>query len=96
MSVNSYSDQANRNIRDRDPDRRVYWRCRRGMLELDILLQEFYQKNFNRLSLPDRQVFVRLLEYPDNLLFELLLGGSVSTDEEINRVIKQIRTVTTH
>ena len=66
------------------------------MLELDVLLQGFYLKDYNSLCKADKQVFVRLLEYPDNLLLDLLLGATISTDEEVNRVIKQIRAVTTH
>jgi len=79
-----------------EEDRSIFWRCRRGMLELDVLLQGFYQKDFETLNSNDKHVFVRLLDYPDSILFDLLLGGTISTDEEVNRVIKQIRTVTTH
>lgn len=77
-------------------DNATYWRCRRGMLELDILLQSFYNNKYKELSEKQRQIFVRLLEYPDGILYELLLGGTISTDEEINRVIKQIRAVTSY
>ncbi len=77
-------------------DQSIFWRCRRGMLELDVLLQGFYKKDFDSLPKNDKRVFIRLLEFPDSILFDLLLGGTISTDEEVNRVIKQIRAVTTH
>lgn len=79
-----------------DSDNCVYWRCRRGMLELDLLLQGFYKSDYKGLCVQEKQIFLRLLDYPDGILYELLLGGTISTDEEINRVIKQIRAVATH
>ncbi len=79
------------------PDPKIYWRCRRGMLELDLMLQGFYyHKNYASSSASAKQAFLRLLDYPDTLLLELLLGQTISSDEEIQRVIQQIRAVVTH
>lgn len=70
---------------------RLAWRCRRGMLELDLLLQGFLECGYDNLAVADRKVFVLLLEYPDAVLFDLLMGRTVSTDEEIEHVVEKIR-----
>ncbi|HTW37070.1 MAG TPA: succinate dehydrogenase assembly factor 2 [Steroidobacteraceae bacterium] len=50
------------------------WRCRRGMKELDLLLERFLEQHYDQ-ALPERQrAFERLLRLPDPLLAELLLG----------------------
>ncbi len=77
-------------------EQQLYWRCRRGMLELDIMLQGFFQKDYNRLDETGKKAFIRLLDLPDAVLLELLFCRTVSSDQEIDRVIKQIRAVTTH
>ena len=71
---------------------RLSWRCRRGMLELDLLLQGFMRRGYENLTDADKRVFVVLLEYPDAVLFDLLMGHSVSSDQEIGRVVEKIRT----
>ena len=81
---------------DHDKIQRIYWRCRRGMLELDILLKEFLNREYNHLDNKSREVFNSLLDYPDNVLLELLLGRSISSDREIQGVIEKIRAITTH
>lgn len=68
------------------------WRCRRGMLELDLLLNSFLHNKYQELGLSARQAFKQLLEYPDAVLFDLLMGHSVTADQEIADVVKKIRT----
>ncbi|VAW81138.1 Succinate dehydrogenase flavin-adding protein, antitoxin of CptAB toxin-antitoxin [hydrothermal vent metagenome] len=82
--------------KEQDKIHRVYWRCRRGMLELDILLNNFLSKDYIKLAENDKNAFNRLLDYPDNVLLELLLGRTISSDQEIQGVIQKIRTLTTH
>ena len=41
------------------------WQCRRGMLELDLLLNNFVDKKVNTLSEQEKQSFELLLSYPD-------------------------------
>ncbi len=74
------------------PERQqVYWQCRRGMLELDILLQDFFHRAWDGLDAAERACFVRLLDYPDAVLFELLMGHATSADGELASVIEKIR-----
>ena len=79
-------------LHDKELDKnRLSWRCRRGMLELDLLLQGFLQQCYENLTDADKKVFVVLLEYPDAVLFDLLMGHSISSDLEIGRVVEKIR-----
>lgn len=78
---------------DRDPElARLYWQCRRGMRELDLLLQRFFDAEAAALTAAERATFIRLLEYPDALLFEYLMGRSSPSDRELVDVIRRIRT----
>lgn len=53
------------NLRDAE-QRRFAWRCRRGMLELDIVLQDFVSRQFDQLNLLELQMLDEMLALPDN------------------------------
>jgi len=59
------------NLRDAE-QRRFAWRCRRGLLELDIVLQDFVSKQFDSLNMGELQVFDDLLALPDNEFWDLI------------------------
>lgn len=54
--------------------RRLAWRCRRGMLELDIVLQRFVNEHFSGLTLAEMAQLDDLLELPDNVFWDLIQG----------------------
>ncbi|GMR00827.1 MAG: succinate dehydrogenase assembly factor 2 [Gammaproteobacteria bacterium] len=68
------------------------WQCRRGMLELDLLLNNFVDKEVRYLTAEQKQTFELLLSYPDQTLLDLLLGNSVSSDLSIATIVQQIQT----
>lgn len=70
---------------------RLYWQCRRGMLELDILLQGFLDTNFDALATAEQQAFGELLDYPDAVLLEYMLGRMIPTNQSIANVVTKIR-----
>ncbi len=67
------------------------WHCRRGMLELDILLGNFLHEAYLQLSPPDQILFAKLLDYSDPELFSWLLGQEIPNDTEINKMIRMVR-----
>ncbi|MFO7592951.1 MAG: succinate dehydrogenase assembly factor 2 [Pseudomonadota bacterium] len=75
---------------------RLLWRCRRGMLELDLLLLAFLENGYERLEGDQRDRFSRLLELPDQTLLESLMGDSAVEQKEFADVIKRIRHATAH
>ncbi|KPJ90041.1 MAG: hypothetical protein AMJ53_15040 [Gammaproteobacteria bacterium SG8_11] len=75
---------------------RLYWRCRRGMLELDYLLQNYLHKHYESFTPADMMAFEKLLDTPDALLLEYLMGRSTSVDPVIRDVIQKVRAAITH
>ena len=69
------------------------WRCRRGMLELDILLNSYLDKNYSTMSPQQGDVFSEVLDYPDQVLFDLLLGNMQSSDARVNRLVSEIQRI---
>jgi antitoxin CptB len=70
------------NMRDAEL-RRLAWRCRRGMLELDIVLQRFIAQHFDGLTFAQLKAFDDLLELPDNDFWALISSDKIkpkSTD----------------
>ena len=70
---------------------RLRWQCRRGMLELDIFLEGFMDKAYSQLTPKEKQTFERLLETPDQMLLDYLMGRVIPYDKEIADVAKQVR-----
>ncbi len=51
---------------------RLRWRCRRGMLELDLVLARFLQRHCARLTVQQLAEFDELLDLPDQDLWLLV------------------------
>lgn len=69
------------------------WRCRRGMLELDILLNSYLDKNYSTMSQQQGDLFGEVLDYPDQVLFDLLMGNMQSSDARVNRLVSEIQRI---
>ena len=75
-----------------DPKRsRLLWQCRRGMLELDAMLQAFMDKAYDDLSEPQQKAFEILLQTPDQLLLEYLMGRTTPIDKDVAYVARRVR-----
>ncbi|MEO1765660.1 succinate dehydrogenase assembly factor 2 [Thiobacter aerophilum] len=57
---------------------RLRWRCRRGMLELDLVLLRFLETAYPRLDAAGQAAFRALLELEDAVLLDLLAGGQAA------------------
>jgi antitoxin CptB len=53
---------------------RVRWRCRRGLLELDIVLGRFVIQRYPVMNNEQRVVFDELLDMPDTELWDVITG----------------------
>ncbi|MFC3913259.1 succinate dehydrogenase assembly factor 2 [Pseudaeromonas sharmana] len=67
------------------------WQCRRGMLELDVILMPFLEQQWSRLLPGQQEAFVRLLEQSDLQLFRWLMRGEVPEQPEFRALIEVIR-----
>lgn len=70
---------------------KIKWACRRGMLELDVLLNNFVERAYNNLNNEDKRLFIECLYLPDPELFALLMGQVEPSNEREAQLIKQIR-----
>lgn len=70
---------------------RLRWQCRRGLRELDLLLQQFLDAQAGQLDAPTTAAVLRLLEYPDAVLLEWLLGRQIPSDTEVASLVQRIR-----
>lgn len=70
---------------------RLAWRCRRGMLELDLLLQGFLEHGYDELSEDQQMRFVRLLELNDQQLLDYLMERDIPREREDVELITKIR-----
>jgi len=69
--------------------RRLLWRCRRGLLELDIVLQQFLKTGYSDLAEQDRRCFHDLLEVQDNTLLEYLNDADKCPDMQLKQFIRK-------
>ena len=60
---------------------RLRWRCRRGMLELDLVLAQFLQRYGTRLTGPQLMELDALLDLPDPELWLLLRQAHMPASE---------------
>ncbi len=66
---------------------RLRWKCRRGLLELDIVLQRYLERH------PDDGTLHGLLELPDNDLWDIVIGRSEAYDRRYEDTVARLRAV---
>lgn len=77
--------------RGSDSQGQLRWLCRRGMKELDVLLEGFLAGTYSRLTASQQAAFQRLLQMEDPDLHAALMGQQKILDSEIADVIERIR-----
>lgn len=70
---------------------RLSWRCRRGMLELDLILQEFIENRLHNLSDEELVSFESLLTATDPELYAWLMGHNEPPEKEFKALVAYIR-----
>ena len=53
---------------------RLLWRCRRGIKEMDIVLQDFIKDSYDELNNENKSAFSKLLEEQDLDILNWILG----------------------
>ena len=69
---------------------RMRWAARRGMLELDLVLEPFVSNRYAELEESDRRRFSELMLCEDQDLFRWFMGREQPEDEELAAIVKQI------
>ena len=65
-------------------EHRLRWKCRRGLLELDLVLERF-------LKMHDGKALGELLDLPDNDLLDIVMGRSDDYAPHLKPVVAQLR-----
>ena len=66
---------------------KLKWKCRRGLLELDLVLEKYMEKN------PYDEELDELLELQDNDLWEIVSGRSDRYDARHGGIVARLRAV---
>ncbi|MEI7455291.1 MAG: succinate dehydrogenase assembly factor 2 [Nitrosomonadales bacterium] len=72
---------------------RVRWRCRRGLLELDIIFGRFVDAHYGELTESERQTFDEFLDMPDNPLWDMISGRKETETESQTALLAKIKSV---
>ena len=64
---------------------RLKWQCRRGLLELDLILARYLERH------PADREIGALLDLPDNELLDIAMGRSERYDPKLKDVVARLR-----
>ncbi|MDH5432496.1 MAG: succinate dehydrogenase assembly factor 2 [Gammaproteobacteria bacterium] len=70
---------------------KLKWQCRRGMLELDVILIPFMDNHFDSLTIEQQQTLAALLEEADPDLYTWLMGYGKTDNAQLIEMINLIR-----
>ena len=70
---------------DRLARERLKWQCRRGLLELDLVLKRYLEKN------PGDDSLRALLDLPDNDLWDIIAGRSDDYHRSFEQTVARLR-----
>ena len=70
---------------------RLRWRCRRGMLENDIVLTRYLDTAAGAIGDDELAALDRLLDMNDHELWDLLSGRKEPDDEKLQSMVRQLR-----
>jgi antitoxin CptB len=69
---------------------KLRWRCRRGMKELDLLLTRFLDDRYAEAPPEEQRSFRGLLELPDPVIYDYLLGRDSPADPNLKSLVLRI------
>lgn len=70
---------------------RLRWQCRRGLLELDVVLETFLERYGSQLQGEGLASFEILLDYADNDLLDVICARAECRDARLAKVVQWIR-----
>lgn len=69
---------------------KLRWCCRRGMKELDVLLEAYLERCYDGASDEEKRAFAELLDLQDPELFRYLTGRETPQDPVVADVVRRI------
>ena len=70
--------------------RRLRWRCRRGMRELDQLMLRYLDGRWPSADEAERSLFLRLLDTEDDKLWRWFMGRERPGDSDLDGIVQRI------
>ncbi len=70
---------------------RLRWRCRRGMKELDVILERYLELGYPQADLAEQAAFARLLAASDPELLAWLVYGRPCPDPGLRGIVAAVR-----
>lgn len=70
---------------------RLRWQCRRGLKELDLLLERYLREDFAAAPVSEQQAFAVLLDLPDPVLLAYVMGRDQPATPEQQHVVESLR-----
>jgi antitoxin CptB len=70
---------------------KLIWQCRRGMLELDLMLNHFVSQYLEQLTPSQLAAFEQLLSYPDPDIYLWLMGSEDPSKQELVDIVSLIQ-----
>ncbi|MDX2503030.1 MAG: succinate dehydrogenase assembly factor 2 [Gammaproteobacteria bacterium] len=74
--------------------KRLQWQCRRGMLEVELFLNDFLEYDYDYLPIEKKLLFEDLLMIIDPVLFDYLMGTQEPDDHGLRDIVHTIREAT--
>lgn len=69
----------------------VRWQCRRGMLELDMMLLPFFESQYEDLTFDEKVAFIDLLTESDQTLYQWLIGREEPETKALKAILQKVR-----
>lgn len=73
-----------------DRERALLWHCRRGMKELDVILEPFMKDHYMTLPAEEKELFFKLIEQEDVDLLDWFLHRMVPEDKDLERIVNVV------
>ncbi|HEY9192414.1 MAG TPA: succinate dehydrogenase assembly factor 2 [Methyloversatilis sp.] len=70
---------------------RLLWHCRRGLLELDLILQRFVEHGLEKLNENQRADLFELLRYDDITLLAIVSGREECEETRLKGMVDLLR-----
>ena len=72
-------------------DNKIQYRCKRGHLELDLILNKLYKESITKMSAQDKLKLLSFLEIDDHELLKLLTNPEIYSSNDMKSLLKLIK-----
>ncbi len=91
MTIFNIADFMTTTSKISDTVAQLRWSCRRGMLELDLLLGQFLERRYSALTAEEQALFKALLDSTDQDLYAWLVARLPATEPRFEGLLQKIR-----